>query len=140
MFCLSIHTICGPVALNHCLGEIAAYDYFKLSILHACTLMILGAHNCTDGSGDSSQLTQKWPQESSSLASLRPFWLMELHNNILPWMSHVMHTLYLGKAKEQDSCEQQCSYTTPELHHGMWGKLNIKLGSRKIGDFTLNRI
>lgn len=49
-----------------------------------------------------------------------------------------MHTMYLGEAKEQGSCEQQCSYTTPELHHGIRGKLNEKLGSRKIGD--LNRI
>lgn len=102
VFWLSIHTIYGLLALNPSLGEIAAYDYFKLFILHACTLMILSAHDCTDGSGDSGQLTQKWPQESSSFGSLRPFWLMALHHSILLRLKAIECILYiLGRPKSR---------------------------------------
>lgn len=76
VFWLSIHTIYDPLALNHCLGEIAAYDYLKLFILCACTLMMLGARNCTDGHRNDLKSHPVWG------VSHLP-WLMELHNNIL---------------------------------------------------------
>lgn len=90
------HNLWSPT-LNHCLGEIAAYDYFKLFTLHACTLMMLGTHSCTDGHRNGLKSHPVWGVSCLFLVHGLAKQYFTLDD------SHMMHTMYLGEAKEQGS-------------------------------------